>query len=243
VRCGLFKVVLLSVSLSNRRVGTILERLVYHYIMHLADHDLLLQVDKDAPKPFNWDRVLSITAILISLVAAVGALWQARIAARARKDILELAPAKPVIRIVGVSLQYIGGQKSAVAGITFTLRNAGKIPARKVLVNIDRHAVISEKQKIRNLMQTPESTVVADALLDGQEISTSPLGLKEYSFGDTVILSGAINYFDDSSWSQLPWCYEFGVPDPSLVARGARIKLRIDDCVGIRFPKVDSQHP
>jgi hypothetical protein len=230
----------------------------------MSDEDLLLRVDKGPKKPFNWDRALSITALVVSFVAAGGTVWQARIAEQARKDVLELAEEKPVLHIVGSSAEaipflYSPSLEKTWAGITLTIRNAGRAPAKPIVFITDRKIVVSEHQRLENLhnlMETPESKVITEPLLDGKEISTSPTEdeRKQYSLGDTVILSGRIRYSDEktSSWWDLPWCYAMTIPDPRLlppespsfpIVNRNNLQPALTDCVGERFHTADSGKP
>jgi hypothetical protein len=213
----------------------------------MSDEDLLLKVDKGPPKQFSWDRALSISALVISLVAAGGTVWQARIAEQARKDVLALAQDKPVIHIVGSSLQFIpkgeiNSFTSSLIGVSFTLKNEGRAPAKTVFLVTDRHTIVNMLTKnVQNLIVSPESTMVAQPLPDGKELDVSPLGFKKYSPDDNVRLSGVLDYLDENgSWSHLPWCYQFIAPGPPPT-HVDDIHVGLTDCVAVRDSVFDSQ--
>jgi hypothetical protein len=202
----------------------------------MSDDDLLIKPPKIAPKRINWDRTISIAALVISIIAAVGTVWQARIAEQARKDVLALAQDRPILHISDPSLRFLPFLNEPHAVVQFFVKNSGRAAAKGIQLVTERHTVVSGNKPAQDLLSKPKEMSIGEFLAEGQEISASPLGVIKYSPNDSIRMSGRIFYQDEKGKvSQLPWCYEFIVP-PS-----PGVQTTLVDCIGLLDPEFDSK--
>jgi hypothetical protein len=166
------------------------------------------------PLRINWDRVLSIVALVIAIASAVASLWQARIAERTRLDVLKIAK-DPALHIVGIRQQVASLHHPL---FTLVLKNNGKNPAHGVckVLNYD---VFGSDEKEKFSTNDNSCETVAETITEDMEVEV-PLGygpplLQE---GDKLRLRGKFIYRnDDSNLLILPFCYRYIVTDPAKI--------------------------
>jgi hypothetical protein len=156
----------------------------------------------------NWDRGLSVTAIVISLVAAGGTVWQARIAEMARLDVLRLAEDRPVLHVSGVRLESPKPNRYA---LSLSLKNTGKGAAHSVRVQWGSWLQVPDAPGGGELNNSGYETV-ASFLGEGKEVAVGPLNALLYPAHDRVTLGILIRYYrEDHKEYVLPLCYEYAV--------------------------------
>jgi hypothetical protein len=193
----------------------------------MSEQDLSIKVPPPEPtSPFNWDRFLSVTALVVSVVAAGGALWQARIAERARQDVLQLAKDRPVLHIIEAKLLTATPYHHA---LQIVLKNTGKAVANAVAIGVDKHTVVSDATHVsKELLSKEEQYGVTAVLNEGDQIQINPGGLGSYSKPDEITMSGTIYYTgEDGTVYRLPWCYLFHAFDAALTTQSPAA------CIGV----------
>lgn len=181
----------------------------------MSDEDLIIKLKNPPPKkPFHWDRLLSITALCVSCIAAGGALWQAHVAEKTRLDVLQLAQDRPVLHIIDTNLSTGTAYHHS---LRITVKNAGRADALNVQIQTKKATVTPDAtRKAKEILSEPAIGTTVARIHEGETVVLAPEGGYAYSAGDSVRMSGSIYYSgQDGKTISLPWCFMFGATDPA----------------------------
>jgi hypothetical protein len=185
---------------------------------------------KTADGTINWDRVFSLTALVISIVTAGATVWQARIAQRA----LRISEEQPQLHIIDTSILTEGAHRH---GLKLTIKNEGKLVAYTVVGFIDKMSVQNRLRSnphpgTTTVMERGPLHLIAGQLAPGQS-DFQNVEIRTYAHGDVPVTSGHFEYVDQvGNPFTLPWCYEFTAFDGQDKEDKLFVKEGAINCLG-----------
>ena len=175
----------------------------------MLDDDLLIRAKSNPPRRFNWDRLLSIMAIVISLIAAGSTIWQAQIADQARRDVIELAQDRPKLHVLNANVNWTPSAKNpnGYRRLALTVKNTGQAPAHNVWMEYERTVQDDDSKVPPQKVHKPISQTGMMAIDEQQEVLFHP---ENFEKPVAVEISGTIYYSrEDGRVYQTPICYTF----------------------------------
>lgn len=177
----------------------------------------------------SWDRVLSVFALVTSVVAAAGTIWQAIEAKKTREDALRLGQERPPLHITGAHVQ---ASRPFFNTLILDFRNDGLAPAIKISVEM-KSGILGRKVPksspdndtpdlvdrpfgadpggyffVESIQWCDQSSEATD-LPVGKETRFS-LAERQYHSGDMITISGKLTYYSEDGRAYGQYlCYDF----------------------------------
>jgi hypothetical protein len=202
----------------------------------MADEDLVINPHPPRPRrPAHEHRLLTFTALIISVVSAFASLWQANvakqqaaIAEQARRDALDVAAARPKIHISSVNVAFrdhrppdFFGHTPDEDALVLTLQNIGEVPANNVQVKV----AISEPRDGDNIDSAGSSgTTISLPPIGSNGEARFGLGIAKYlPYAFNLHVFGTVRYSgeDGKPAAPLPFCYLMPVEPPDRYFSGS----------------------